>query len=415
MNVINNNEEQNLQPRKIQSVKREEILKIQKFANDGVCIAYDSQGKTIFVRYVLPGETVRANIYRETTEYAMGEPIEVIEASPLRIRPYCQYFGQCGGCDYQMMNYADQLQTKKQLAEEVFRYIGSNEIAVNEIISDESHQFGYRNTETFKCGLKKSFCGKNQHIGFFRKDTRFIVNVDKCAIGMKGINDGLKSVRDGIYPEQNFKVRTTLDNDTVIHWIKNETFPDREVYETVNACGLSIKFKISKDSFFQVNDYIIPKWLEKIVSFLDKDGHERIFDLYCGIGLITMFVSHFAKETIGVEIAKSSVRDANHNLKINNITSNVRFIESPVENVVDTLGSADVVIIDPPRKGLDDKSLGVLLGIAPNKIIYSSCKVQTMARDIKNLGSMYTIKELDLVDMFPQTHHAEMLALLVRK
>ena len=131
MNVINNDKEQTLQPRKIQSVKREEILHIEKFANDGVCIAYDSQGKTIFVRYVLPNETVKANIYRETTEYAMAEPIEIIEPSPLRIKPHCPYFGEYGGCDYQMMSYADQLQTKKQLAEEVFRYIGGNEISVN--------------------------------------------------------------------------------------------------------------------------------------------------------------------------------------------------------------------------------------------------------------------------------------------
>ena len=414
MDIIDNESEKTLQPRKIKSVKREETLRIEKAANDGVCIAHDSEGKTIFVRYVLPGELVRANIYRETSEYAMAEPLEIIEQSDKRITPHCQYFGECGGCDYQMTDYETQIAMKTTLAEEVFRYIGKNEIKVSEVIRSPQ-QFAYRNTETFKCGLAKTFCGRNKHIGFFRKDTRFIVNVDKCAIGMQGINDALASVRAGEYPQQNFKVRTTLDGDTVVHWIKNDTYQDREVYETVNAAGLSIKFKISKDSFFQVNDYVVPLWLEKIISFLEKDKSERVFDLYCGIGLITLFVSHFAKETIGVEIAKSSVRDANHNIQINNIASNVRFIESPVENVVDTLGTADVVIIDPPRKGLDDKTRQVILDIAPKKIIYSSCKVQTMARDIQTLSDAYEIRELVLADMFPQTHHAEMLALLVRK
>nr|MBP7552222.1 class I SAM-dependent RNA methyltransferase [Spirochaetota bacterium] len=139
------------------------------------------------------------------------------------------------------------------------------------------------------------------------------------------------------------------------------------------------------------------------------------FDLYCGIGLITLFVGHFSSETVGVELSKSSIKDALHNLEINGGASNVKFIESAVEEVVDKLGRADVVIIDPPRKGIDQKSLDSILDISPKKIIYSSCKPQTMARDISLLSNDYKIKELILVDMFPQTHHLELLALLEKK
>ncbi len=148
---------------------------------------------------------------------------------------------------------------------------------------------------------------------------------------------------------------------------------------------------------------------------MDSDNNERIVDLYCGIGLITLFVSHYAKETIGVEIAKSSVEDANHNKEINNITSNVKFMLGDAGQCLKEIGSADVMIVDPPRAGMDDTTRNLLLEYAPKKIIYSSCKASTMARDIGILSEKYELKELCLVDMFPQTHHVELLSLLELK
>ena len=196
--------------------------------------------------------------------------------------------------------------------------------------------------------------------------------------------------------------------------IQREEFEDREVYETVHACGYSFKFKISKDSFFQVNNSIIPLWLEKIVSFLDPQKNEKIYDLYCGLGLITLFVAHYAKETIGVEIAKSSVLDAQHNIAINTIKAPIKIIQAAVEDIVETLGYADVVIVDPPRKGLDEITRSVLLTMCPAKIIYSSCKAATMARDIKELSTKYDLQDFVLVDMFPHTHHVETVVLMSR-
>ena len=399
---------ENFNPRKIKSVKREAILKIEKYASEGVSIAYDND-KVVFVRYAIPGETVKVNIYRETKDYAMAEPIEIIEAVTERVKPLCEYFAICGGCDYQMINYQKQLEIKKQLVIETFSKIGKVDISsiLKEIVSPK--EFYYRNTETFKVNPKQ------KKIGFFRKDTKSVTDIQKCYIAMDGINNALASVKtQEKFPDHNFKVRTTLDNDTVVHWIKSK-YEDRPVYETINACGKSIKYKISKDSFFQTNDYVIPLWLEKIISFLDEKHSERIFDLYCGIGLITLFVSFFAKETIGVEISKSSIEDAIHNLKINNIDSNIKFVESAVEDKLSELGYADVMIIDPPRKGIDPKAIEVLLKMEPKKIIYSSCKPSTIARDVHLLSEKYKLSEIYLVDMFPQTHHVEMLSLLERK
>lgn len=398
---------ENFNPRKIKSVQRETTLTVEKYAHEGVAIGYENE-KVIFVRYAIPGEILKVNIYRETKDYAMAEPIEIVKPSVKRIAPFCEYFALCGGCDYQMIDYSTQIELKQKLVIEIFNNIAKIDIKDLLQTIESPQKFFYRNTETFKVHTK------HKKIGFFRKDTKSIVDIDQCKIAMDGINQALKSVKSSPNtPPHNFKVRTTSSGETTVNWIESD-FEDKDVIETVKTKDKEIKFKISKDSFFQTNNYIIPLWLEKIVSFLEKDKSERIFDLYCGIGLITLFVSFYAKETVGVEISKSSIRDANYNLKINNINENIKFIESAVENIIDTLGIPDVVIVDPPRKGLDDKTINVLLNMLPKKIIYSSCKPQTMARDIALLSQKYSLKEIIMVDMFPQTHHCEMLALLVK-
>jgi 23S rRNA (uracil1939-C5)-methyltransferase len=399
----------NFNPRKIKSTKKEAILRVEKFAGEGVSIAYEND-KIVFIRYAIPGELIKVNIYKETKSYSMAEPVEILEPSPDRIKPECRYFALCGGCDYQMMNYEKQIEIKKQLAVETFSKIGKIDISAIIEVIESPEKFNYRNTETFKVNPRA------KKIGFFRKDTKSVVDLEKCYLAMNGINLALDSVRkQSDFPPHNFKVRTTGSGDTVVNWIKTDEYKDSLVYESIKAGNIEIKFKISKDSFFQVNNSVIPLWIEKIISFLDKDLHERIFDLYCGIGLITLFVSHFSRETIGVEISSSSIKDAIHNVEINGITSNVKFIEGSVEEKLEELGSADVMIIDPPRKGLDNQALDTLLKYLPEKIIYSSCKSSTMARDINILSDKYKLEKIVLVDMFPQTHHSEMLSLLIRK
>ena len=399
---------ENFNPRKIKSVKEEAVLKIEKYAQEGVSIAYHND-KTVFVRYAIPGETIKANIYRETSSYKMAEPLEILDPSADRIEPACRYFALCGGCDYQMLGYEKELEVKRNLVTETFSNIGRIDISgILETVKSPSDLY-YRNTETFKVNPKA------KKIGFFRKDTKSVVDIDRCCLAMNGINEALDSVRkQEEFPPHNFKVRTTAGGKTVVNWIKSD-YDDDCVYEKVSAAGMEIDFKISKDSFFQVNDRVIPLWLEKIIGFLDEDAGEKITDLYCGIGLITLFVSHYAKETIGIEIASSSVRDALHNVAHNGIRSNVRFVEGAVEDMLEEAGAADVMIIDPPRKGVDRKGIDVLLKFEPKKIIYSSCKPATMARDINLLSEKYELRKIYLVDMFPRTHHVEMLALLVKK
>jgi 23S rRNA (uracil1939-C5)-methyltransferase len=396
-------------PRKIKPVKRELVLTVEKYAGEGSSIGYD-KGKVIFVRYAIPGERIKVNVYKETSDYAVAEPLVVLTSSPDRIKAPCPYFGLCGGCDYQMIEYENQVIVKKQMVIETFRRIGLLTIPDLTGIIKSPHFFNYRNTLTFKVNPRKNL------IGFFRRDTKFIVDIGECLLAMPSINSCLYDIRHGtVTPPHNFKIRTSGNGDTVVNWIKTDKYEDREVFETIEAAGKKISFKISKDSFFQVNNSMIPLWLEKIISFLDPDGHEKIYDLYSGIGLITLFISFFADETVGVEIAKGAVEDAEFNLNLNNIQSNVKFIRAGVEQKLPEMGFADVMIVDPPRRGMEPDTIRVIKKMLPRKIIYSSCRPPTMARDIKELAESYSVKELHLIDMFPQTHHVELLALLIRK
>ncbi len=402
--------------RRLKSVDREEIVRIERFAGEGPALAYDSTGKVLFVRYVLPGELVKVKIYKEAKDYAMADPLEIIEKSPIRVDAPCEYFAMCGGCDYQMTSYEDQLKIKQNLVEETFRRIAGIDFKMTDILRSPK-ELTYRNNMTYKVNPRREL------IGFFRKDSKSIVDIQKCALEMPIISEALHSMKTqhlaGLeeypFPKHNFKVRSTTTDEIGVYWVPTKDYQDHAVVESITAAGHTIKYKISKDSFFQVNPYLVPYWIEKIISFLDENNSEKIVDLYCGIGLITLFVSYYAKETIGVEIAKSSVEDANYNKEINNITSNVSFMLGDAGECLKNIGSSDVMIIDPPRAGMDDTTRNLLLEYQPKKIIYSSCKASTMARDIGILLDKYELKELCLVDMFPQTHHVELLSLLELK
>ncbi|MGL4366701.1 MAG: class I SAM-dependent RNA methyltransferase [Brevinemataceae bacterium] len=402
--------------RKLKSSDREEIVKIEKFAGEGAALAHDASGKVLFVRYVLPGELVKVKIYKEAKDYAMADPIEILESSPLRTQAPCPYFSYCGGCDYQILEYSQQLEMKKYLIEETFEHIAQMKVSVSGILASPK-SLEYRNNMTYKVNPRK------QLMGFFRKDSKSIIDIDRCMLEMPIISNAFQSMKkqhlleneEFPFPPHNFKIRASITGEIGVYWVPSYEYQDQPVHETITVNEKSITYKISKDSFFQVNPYLVPLWIEKIISFLDKEKNERIVDLYCGIGLITLFVSHYAHETIGVEIAKASVQDALYNMQINDISSNVRFMLGDAGECLRQIGYADVIIVDPPRAGMDEFTRNLLLERAPKKIIYSSCKASTMARDIALLSQEYELKELYLVDMFPQTHHVELLSLLVRR
>lgn len=405
------------------AIKREDIIEnlfIEKIVNEAVGIGHidtdkygeEEKGKIVMLRYVLPGEVVKARVRWVEKDYIMAEPVEIVKPSPLRITPKCKYFSFCGGCDLQILPYEEQLKVKKQFVIEAFQRIGKIPNPQVQDVIPSPNQWYYRNTATFKVDPKR------KKIGFFKKDTKYIVDIDECFIVDKRINEVLKDIRgQEKFPPHNFKVRVTNTGDITVNWIDTDKYEDKVVIEEVVAVGMKLRFRISPESFFQVNNSIIPIWLEKILELVKIDDQypELVYDLYCGIGLITLFVALKVKRVIGVEISKRAVKDAIENAKLNDI-SNVEFIKGDVVEVLPKLDTADVMIIDPPRSGADKKVLLAIAERKPKKIIYSSCNVTTLARDVNILVSEgYDIETIIPLDMFPQTYHIETIVALVRK
>ena len=400
--------------------------KILRFNNEG-----DGIGKvdeiTTFVPYALPGELVKFKINNIYDNYATGTLLEVMEKSNCRTDVVCPYFYQCGGCNLIHMNYKIQLKFKKEKIESIFKKVSNEIINVNKIYSNI--ELNYRNKATFKVDKNK--------MGFYKEKTNEIIDIEKCFIVDNKINDVLTSIRNFInkYHDNDIgevmirvidnKIMLSLDNinkdlknifidklnDIDSIYISNKlVLGEKVLVENIN----DFKFNISPKSFFQVNKKVSEKMYEKAVNYIDNS--DITLDLYSGTGTITMLLSKKSKEVIGIEVVKDAVKDANNNIKNNNI-SNVRFICDKVENKIEELKNLNIdnIVLDPPRSGSDKKSLKAMLEIRPKQIIYISCNPVTLARDYNILKEKYKLKEINAFDMFPNTYHVETVMFLERK
>ena len=325
------------------------------------------------------------------------------------------------------MNYETQLKFKKEKVESIFKKICNENIKVSNIYSyDDTY---YRN----KIELKVD---KN-NIGFYKRKTNEIINIDKCFIVDKKINNILSKIKNFINEFPNNKIKKimirVIDNKIMLSldnidkdlksifidmlndidsiYISNKLiFGERVLVENIN----NFKFNISPKSFFQVNKKVFEKMYEKAVSYIDNS--DMTLDLYSGTGTITMLLSKISKEVIGIEVVEEAVKDANNNIKNNNI-KNVKFICNKVENEIEKLKNLNIdnIVLDPPRSGSDKKSLKSILEISPKQIIYISCNPVTLARDYNILKEKYKLKEISVFDMFPNTYHIESLMVLEKK
>ena len=401
-------------------------VEILRFNNEGEGVGI-IDNITTFIPYALPNEIVKVKIDKKYNNYMTARIEEIKNKSNDRIKPICPYFYECGGCNLMHMNYKLQLKFKKEKIESIFKKICNEDIKVSNIYSYEDTY--YRN----KIELKVD---KN-NIGFYKRKTNEIINIDKCFIVNKKINDILLRIKDFINEFPNNKInkimirlidsKTMLSLDNINKELKN-IFIDK--LNDINSIYISnklvlgekvlveninnFKFNISPKSFFQVNKKVSEIMYEKAVNYIDNS--DITLDLYSGTGTITMLLSKKSKEVIGIEVVKDAVKDANNNIKNNNI-SNVRFICDKVENKIDELKhlNIDNIILDPPRSGSDKKSLKAMLEINPKQIIYISCNPVTLARDYNILKEKYEMKEINAFDMFPNTYHVETVMVLEKK
>lgn len=406
-----------------------ENVLIEKMDHNGRGIAR-TDNKTIFVSNALPNEVVDIKITFEKKKIAEAEVIKYIKTSEDRINPKCPYYGKCGGCDLMHINYGNQLLYKESKVKEIIeRYGNINCEIIKPIVGGE--QYNYRNKITLHVKDKA---------GFYLKKSSKIITIENCDIADKKINEIIEKLNninlDGIYEivirtsKNNLstmlvlKLYNEIDNNEYINEFKDlvDTIVlyKKRQFETIYGNGYILEklnnfnFKISPDSFFQVNTNQTIKLYDKVVEYADLNKNENVLDLFCGTGTIGIYLSSYCNKVLGVEINKYAIEDAKFNKKLNNI-NNIEFKCLDAIKINQVTDSFDVVIIDPPRTGLEKETIAYLNDLSPKKIVYVSCDAITLARDIKLLSEKYDVIEITPFDLFSNTEHVENVCKLVRK
>ena len=393
---------------------------IEKLDNKGRGICF-VDNKITFVENALVGEDVDIEIIKSTKKYNEAKVIKYNKKSNDRECIKCKYYGMCGGCDLLHMDEAKELEFKLQKVSDILKKFGGIDFDIKEIICPNT--YNYRNKATFQV---------NKKLGYFKKKTNDLIEIDNCLLVDNRINEIIKEIKklDLINIEQ-IIIRTSQNEIMII--IKcngkiDDRFSDLSVdsivlnkngsYKIIKGSGYIIeelgnyKFIVQPDSFFQVNSIASKMLYDKVLEFADLKGNEKVLDLYCGTGTIGSYISKYADSVIGVEVNKYAIEDAIKNKKLNHIR-NIDFICSDASNV--DLTGFDLVIVDPPRSGLDNKTINYLNTILPEKLIYVSCDPVTLARDLKDLSIKYDVLDISLVNMFPRTEHVETIVKLKKR
>ena len=372
--------------------------------------------KIVFIPKTNPLDLVDIDIYKKHKKYDEGRINKIISGSEDRIDSLCPYYLMCGGCNISNLNYNKQLEYKRNKIINIFkRYLDMN---INPEIIGSDNRYEYRNKITYKC--------KGSKLGLVSIDND-VVNIDRCCLVSDRVNklyesickEDLSKISKVIIKECDNGLILSLYGDINIDNIKDmclSIYIDNKcVYKKEDGyinIG-DIKYKVSLDSFFQVNTNNITRLYDVVLKYGDFSLSDRVIDLYCGVGSISLYVSRYVGSVLGIEIIEDAILDAKDNAKLNNI-SNAKFICGDVSKLFDENVYGNKIIVDPPRTGLDNNTIEVLNKIDVDKLIYVSCDPMTLVRDLSKLDN-YIIKDVTLVDMFPQTHHCEVVVLLNRK
>lgn len=425
-------------------------------------------GFTVFVPNAIKGEVVRILIVKVLSSHAFGKILEIEKKSEFRQEIDCATYKRCGGCDLRHIKYEQTLKMKQNAVQALVNKTLKNKIEVKETLGMEN-PFFYRNKAQYPVGVNKE---GEPIIGVFANRTHEVIPIKNCLIQnpkseaiAKFILEFIKEKNISIYNEKTgkgffrhivIKVGIKTNEIMCIFVINGKKFPYEEelveklkqnypeiktIVKNINMKNTNVilgqeninlygngyiedvlgeyKFKISPLSFYQVN----PKQAEKLynlgIEMAEVSKEDTVFDLYCGIGTISLFVAKYAKKVYGVEIVEQAIKDAKQNAKINNI-DNVQFIAGDTKIVLEDLIYnkgiiADIVIFDPPRKGLDNNSINNILKIKPKKIVYISCNPATLVRDLALFEELYEVKTIIPVDMFSFTKHVETVTVLTLK
>lgn len=425
-------------------------------------------GYPIFVPFGLPGERAKIKITKVNKGYAFGRLMELIEASPERVEPPCPIYKQCGGCQLQHLSYEGQLKAKEKMVREVLSRIGKlPDVPVHPVLGMEE-PWNYRNKAQVPVGEMEG----GLVAGFYAKRSHEIVNMEECLIQVSHNDDTIQAVKNicekhgvSAYDERNHKgilrhimvrhgkvtgeimvvlVTRTAElthKKAIVEEIVRSVPGLKSIIQNINSMKTNvilgnktnvlwgdevihdyigdIRFAISPRSFYQVNPEQTKVLYDKALEYAELSGDETVIDAYCGIGTISLFLAKKARKVYGVEIVPEAIEDAKENAVLNGIT-NVEFAVGEAETVIPNWYkegiNADVLVVDPPRKGCDENLLKTIAAMKPKKVVYVSCNPGTLARDLRYLeDNGYKTVEVQPVDMFPQTMHCEAVAKIILK
>ena len=450
------------------SKNKEYVVDIVDIGQGGVGIG-KYEGFTVFVEGGLIQDKVKVRINKSKKNYAVGDIVEIIEKSPFRVDRICSDdLKDCGGCQIQELDYNKQLELKTNEVKQVISRIGKLEnVEIHETIGMQS-PCRYRNKAQFPI---QNINGSTA-IGFYKKKSHDVIPTDMCVI-QHDINDKIIKIIKTYIQAYNVSIYNETTHTGVLrHLVTKVGFTTNEVMVVLVANGTNLPhlnelasvlkenilgfktlvlnvnkaktnvilgkenkviygngkindyigdlvFEISPLSFFQVNPVQTEVLYNKALEYAELKENDTVFDIYCGIGSISLFLAQKATKVYGIEIVEDAIKDAKINAKLNNL-NNVEFYVGKAEEVVPKMYSegktANVVVVDPPRKGCDEKVLDTIVSMKPDRVVYVSCNPSTLARDLAYLDERgYKCVEIQPVDMFPHTMHVECRAKIVKK
>lgn len=340
-------------------------IAIQDIAFGGSGVAR-SDGKVIFVPFTIDGEKVTARIVNQKKKFANGELISVETASPERVAPPCLYFGKCGGCSYQHISYAHQLEIKSRQVEQTLRRIGKlSEVPMRPIIPSPD-EYGFRNRIRVHVA--------DGVVGFYRHDRHELLDIETCAIAAPGVNRALGELRSKSVPDGDYSLTE------------------------------------SHDRFFEQTNNAVAKKMRELAATYFANSHRILIDAYCGTGFFAHTLAPHFEQVIGIEENEFAISEARHLAN-----PNERYIAGDVSYALGSVLTRDAaaetaLILDPPALGIEPRVADLILAAPPAEILYVSCNPATLARDLAALSPAYHLESVTPLDMFPQTAEIECIA-----
>lgn len=433
-------------------------VSIERLVFQGSGLGRLPDGQVVFVPYTAPGDLAEIEVTEARDDFVRADLVGVLTPSPLRAAPPCRYFANCGGCQWQHLEYASQLHWKGEILRELLVRVGKLDGAPVSAPLALASPWEYRSRAQLKVVTGAVSGGARLHIGFHQRETRRVVDIDRCPLldaRLNGVLRTLRHMRDPglhtLFPrlrevwlaagsgtgevvvclfaraqdraairllfhriqaeERGLQGVVLLDGDPRQH----SRFVDRHGQGAITEVVGQHSFRVDATAFFQVNGQAAEMLTRLVIEGAALTGAERVLDLYCGVGTFTVPLGRLAREILGIETSPAAAADASHNLRVNGVTG-ARVLQAQVEQVLPSLekgGPWDLVVLDPPRQGCSRRVLEAVSGMAVPRVIYVSCDPSTQARDLGILvRAGYRCLSIQPVDLFPQTFHLETVAIL---